>query len=294
MIVHVDAAVLVGDGSGCCELHDGPVISAETARRLGCDADVVARIELDGLQIGLGRARRTVTPALRRLLEARDGTTCCFPGCERTRHLQAHHLRPGRTAARRASTTSPSSATTTIGSSTRAATAPRATATAGCASATDPASSARTDRGDRRREASTSFSSSTPGSRSTSAPKPTATRPGTSFSSSSSPPCRHSTASSAPVRRRDRGRRVTDGASKPRTTAGRVRQPSNRAKRTARHQGGDRSTIRHAPQGSGDVGVCLLTAGASRRRPSRRNDAPSADDTVPFCGEAPSCPGACA
>ena len=30
-------------------------------------------------------------PALRRLLEARDGHTCCFPGCERRRHLQAHH-----------------------------------------------------------------------------------------------------------------------------------------------------------------------------------------------------------
>jgi hypothetical protein len=32
-----------------------------------------------------------VPPALRRLLEARDGDVCCFPGCERRRHLQAHH-----------------------------------------------------------------------------------------------------------------------------------------------------------------------------------------------------------
>jgi Domain of unknown function (DUF222)/HNH endonuclease len=92
VVVHVDAAALVADGSGCCELHDGPVISPETARRLGCDADLVGQLDLDGLPISLGRARRTVTPALRRLLEARDRERCCFPGCERSRHLQAHHL----------------------------------------------------------------------------------------------------------------------------------------------------------------------------------------------------------
>jgi hypothetical protein len=58
---------------------------------LGCDADVVARIERDGLPVSVGRSRRTVPPALRRLLETRDDHTCCFPGCERRRHLQAHH-----------------------------------------------------------------------------------------------------------------------------------------------------------------------------------------------------------
>jgi hypothetical protein len=91
LVVHVDAAALVGDGSGCCELEDGPVISPETARRLGCDAETVAQIDLDGLPVNLGRARRTVSPAQRRLLEARDGGSCVFPGCERRRHLQAHH-----------------------------------------------------------------------------------------------------------------------------------------------------------------------------------------------------------
>jgi hypothetical protein len=93
LVVHVDAAALSSDGRGRSELEDGPVISPETARRLGCDAELVAQVERDGLPLSAGRRRRTVPPVLRRLLEARDGDTCCFPGCERRRHLQAHHRR---------------------------------------------------------------------------------------------------------------------------------------------------------------------------------------------------------
>jgi hypothetical protein len=91
VVVLVDAAALCADGRGRCELEDGPLIPPETARRLGCDADVVTQIERDGLPLSVGRSRRTIPPALRRLLEARDDATCCFPGCERRRHLQAHH-----------------------------------------------------------------------------------------------------------------------------------------------------------------------------------------------------------
>jgi len=91
VVVHVDAAALCADGRGRSELEDGPLIAPETARRLGCDADVVAQIERDGLPLSVGRSRRSVPAALRRLLEARDGHSCCFPGCERRRHLQAHH-----------------------------------------------------------------------------------------------------------------------------------------------------------------------------------------------------------
>jgi hypothetical protein len=91
VVVHVDAAALTADAAGRSELEDGPLISTETALRLGCDAELVAQVERDGLPLSVGRARRTVPPALRRLLEARDGDTCCFPGCERSRHLQAHH-----------------------------------------------------------------------------------------------------------------------------------------------------------------------------------------------------------
>lgn len=91
LVVHVDADALTCDGRGRSELEDGPVISPETARRLGCDAETVTHVERDGLPVSVGRTRRTVPAALRRLLEARDGETCCFPGCERRRHLQAHH-----------------------------------------------------------------------------------------------------------------------------------------------------------------------------------------------------------
>jgi hypothetical protein len=91
LVVHVDAAALTSDGRGRSELDDGPVISPETARRVGCDAELVAQVERDGLPVSAGRKRRTVPPALRRLLEARDDRTCCFSGCERRRHLQAHH-----------------------------------------------------------------------------------------------------------------------------------------------------------------------------------------------------------
>ncbi len=93
IVVHVDAAALTSDGPGRSELEQGPLIPPETARRLGCDAEIAAQVERDGLPLSVGRARRTVPPALRRLLETRDDTTCCFPGCERRRHLQAHHRR---------------------------------------------------------------------------------------------------------------------------------------------------------------------------------------------------------
>ena len=93
LVVHVDAAPLAAAGEGRCELEEGPALAAETARRLGCDAEVVTQVERDGLPLSVGRARRTVPPALRRLLEARDEHTCCFPGCERRRDLQAHHRR---------------------------------------------------------------------------------------------------------------------------------------------------------------------------------------------------------
>jgi hypothetical protein len=91
LVVHVDAAALSADVEGRSELADGPVLSPETARRLGCDAETVTAIERDGLPLSVGRARRSVPPRLRRLLEARDGGTCRFPGCENRRHLDAHH-----------------------------------------------------------------------------------------------------------------------------------------------------------------------------------------------------------
>jgi hypothetical protein len=65
LVVHVDASALTDDGAGRSELEDGPVVPAETARRLGCDAETVTTIERDGLPLSVGRARRTVPPRLR-------------------------------------------------------------------------------------------------------------------------------------------------------------------------------------------------------------------------------------
>ena len=73
--------LLSHDGEGGCELEDGSALSPETARRLACDASVVQN----------GRKTRTIPPALRRALRARD-RGCRFPGCENRRFLDAHHV----------------------------------------------------------------------------------------------------------------------------------------------------------------------------------------------------------
>ena len=70
---------------------DAPV-SAETARRLSCDAALVHWAEdANGSTLDIGRKSRTVPPALRRALRRRDGG-CRFPGCSCTRFVDAHHV----------------------------------------------------------------------------------------------------------------------------------------------------------------------------------------------------------
>ncbi len=74
-------------------VENGPVIPEWSAHRLTCDA----RCQLvthtpDGTVIGVGRTTRVVPMWLRRLVRGRD-LTCRFPGCERTKHLQIHHIR---------------------------------------------------------------------------------------------------------------------------------------------------------------------------------------------------------
>ena len=72
--------------------EDGGIhVSAETARRLACDA---AKVEMqhgpEGEILDVGRRTRTISPALRRALASRDGH-CRFPGC-RNRRTDAHHV----------------------------------------------------------------------------------------------------------------------------------------------------------------------------------------------------------
>ena len=114
IIVHVSAETLAGDRTGdhgrtgdesacdgsdgemdparCCELQDGPALAPETARRLACDAGVVRLLEdADGEPLSVGRRTRSIPPAIRRALKARDGG-CRFPGCASTACVEGHHV----------------------------------------------------------------------------------------------------------------------------------------------------------------------------------------------------------
>jgi hypothetical protein len=74
------------------EMDGRPVdVSYETSQRLVCDAaTVVMRHGSDGSVLDVGRRTRTVPPAIRRALEARD-ERCQFPGCT-ARRCDAHHI----------------------------------------------------------------------------------------------------------------------------------------------------------------------------------------------------------
>ena len=92
VVLHVESATLSeANEPGLSELEDGTRVSAETARRLACD---VSRVEIchaeDGSVLEAGRRTRTIPPALRRALDARD-RGCRFPGCG-LRFTDAHHI----------------------------------------------------------------------------------------------------------------------------------------------------------------------------------------------------------
>ena len=127
VMLHVEPATVRGDvESGRSDL-DGVRVCAETSRRMTCDASVVdvvgspvgiggsgdgvgrgsdetglehvtavtsgRRIAQPGLRanvLGVGRRTRTIPPALRRALQARD-RGCRFPGCD-GRFMDAHHV----------------------------------------------------------------------------------------------------------------------------------------------------------------------------------------------------------
>jgi len=93
VMIHVDSAVLADESDdGRCELEGGEGISAETCRRFACDAPHVTLGEdTDGNVLDIGRKARKISTPLWRALMSRD-RTCQFPGCARTRHLEAHHI----------------------------------------------------------------------------------------------------------------------------------------------------------------------------------------------------------
>jgi hypothetical protein len=91
--LHVDPDALCSTGdAGMCELESGVRVSAETSRRIACDASLVVMAHAaKGEPLGVGRRRRTVPPSLRRALDRRD-RGCRFPGCG-SRRCDAHHVR---------------------------------------------------------------------------------------------------------------------------------------------------------------------------------------------------------
>jgi hypothetical protein len=86
VVLHLDAQHQV------LELSDGGIgVSAETSRRLSCDASVVVVHEdADGSVLDIGRKTRTISVPMRRALTTRDGR-CAFPGCN-ARRCDAHHI----------------------------------------------------------------------------------------------------------------------------------------------------------------------------------------------------------
>ena len=93
VVVHVAAEALEDTpGAGQSALDDGLRVSAGTSRRLACDASrVVMRHDQNGNVLDVGRKTRTIPPAIRRALDARD-RRCRFPGCD-SRRCDAHHVR---------------------------------------------------------------------------------------------------------------------------------------------------------------------------------------------------------
>jgi len=91
-VVVVDAEVLVDDTDGTCEVEDGPSIDPETARRIACDAHILAILRgRGGEALDVGRSTRSIPRAIRRALRHRDGG-CRFPGCTQTRYVDGHHV----------------------------------------------------------------------------------------------------------------------------------------------------------------------------------------------------------
>ena len=98
VVVHADAQVLAGEQDpgpeAQCRIEHGPGLTAAAARRLACDAALVAWVSSavrPGEKLKLGRKTRKISAALRRALRFRDGG-CQFPGCPRKRFLDAHHV----------------------------------------------------------------------------------------------------------------------------------------------------------------------------------------------------------
>jgi hypothetical protein len=92
VVVHVATEALREDSAnGQAVLADGVRVSAETSRRLSCDASRIVMVAGENGEIlDVGRRSRTVPSAVRRALEHRD-RGCRFPGCG-LKICDVHHI----------------------------------------------------------------------------------------------------------------------------------------------------------------------------------------------------------
>src|ERR1700739_336406 len=81
VVVHADYDVLTGaNPGGRGHLEDGPALSTNMLRRLGCDATLKTLIERHGEAIAAGREKPTVSAELKLRVRRRDGI-CAYPVC---------------------------------------------------------------------------------------------------------------------------------------------------------------------------------------------------------------------
>ena len=92
VVVHIDQQVLEDpEQPGQSALEGGIGVSAETSRRIACDASIIEmKHDEKGNVLDVGRKTRKIPPAIRRALDARD-PTCVWPGCH-SKFVQGHHL----------------------------------------------------------------------------------------------------------------------------------------------------------------------------------------------------------
>jgi hypothetical protein len=93
VVVHVDLETLLqGDGYGYASIEGVGPISAETARRLACDADITISFDgPDGNCLDQKPLRRDPTPAQRIEIRRRD-QGCRWPGCPCQNVTDVHHV----------------------------------------------------------------------------------------------------------------------------------------------------------------------------------------------------------
>jgi hypothetical protein len=94
VVAHVPLETLLDETSELCgELEREGLISADTVRRVACDATVILAVDDNrGHTMYEGRRHRYPTATQRRELMRRD-RHCRFPGCAHTTFVNPHHIR---------------------------------------------------------------------------------------------------------------------------------------------------------------------------------------------------------